>query len=61
MRTAMDVVGFATAKMPPPYGAQNGNVAREDYFAVAAFLLLANGRSLKDPLTPESAPTIPLH
>ena len=58
--TAADVVGFASAKMPPPSGAAGAGLPKEDYYAVVAFILTENGIPLPGPLTPENAKAVPL-
>ena len=58
--TAADVVGFASAKMPPPSGAAGAGLPKEDYYAVVAFILTENGIPLNAPLSAESASAVRL-
>jgi cytochrome c len=58
IRTAMDVVGFSSAKMPPSPGAR---LPKEDYFAIVAYLLSERGVALREPLAPGNAESIVLN
>jgi mono/diheme cytochrome c family protein len=50
--TVADVAGFAVAHMPPKKG---GSLSPEEYWAIVAFDLQANGITLDKKLTPEVA------
>lgn len=53
--TVADVAGFAVANMPPT---APGSLAGEEYWAILAFALSANGITLDQKLTPELAATL---
>ena len=53
--TVADVAGFVVANMPPGKG---GSLPADQYWAVLAFDLHANGIDLPQPLTPELAKTL---
>ena len=57
-RTALDVGAFANEKMP---GDAPGSLAGDEYLAILAFALEANGVALDQPVTLESATKIVLH
>jgi cytochrome c len=56
--TAKDVADFVVAKMP---GDKPGSLKPEEYFAILAFDLKANGVDLKQPVDAQSAAAITLH
>jgi len=58
--TAMDVANFATKEMPPKASAR-AKLTTDDYWAILAFDLDANGVKLKEPLGPGNAKSIVLH
>jgi mono/diheme cytochrome c family protein len=58
--TVMDVANFATKEMPPKAN-DRAKLTTNDYWAVLAFDLNANGIALKQPVGPESAASIVLH
>jgi mono/diheme cytochrome c family protein len=58
--TAMDVALFATKQMPPKAN-DRAKLAPDDYWAILAFALNANGVALKEPAGPSNAATIVLH
>lgn len=58
--TAMDVALFATKQMPPK-ASDRGKLAPDDYWAILAFALDANGVQLKEPAGPANAGAIVLH
>jgi cytochrome c len=53
--TVADVAQFVVANMPPGKG---GSLTNEQYWAILAFDLHANGIDLPSPLTPEAAQTL---
>lgn len=53
--TVGDVAGFAVANMPPKQG---GSLTADQYWAIVAFDLHANGIDLPAPLTPAQAATL---
>jgi S-disulfanyl-L-cysteine oxidoreductase SoxD len=53
--TVADVAEFAVANMPPK---QAGSLTNDQYWAILAFDLHANGIDLPSPLTPEVAKTL---
>ncbi len=53
--TVADVAAFAVAAMPP---VDPGSLSAEEYWAVLAFALSANGITLEQKLTPELAATL---
>jgi len=55
--TAKDVADFVVANMPPKKG---GSLKPEEYFAILAFDLSANGIALAEPVTADNAANIPL-
>lgn len=57
-KTAADVFGWATANMPPD---DPGSLSTEEYLAVFAFGLTANGVQLQGPLDATQAAAIVLH
>jgi mono/diheme cytochrome c family protein len=57
-KTAKDVAEFVVAKMP---GNKPGSLKPEEYFAILAFDLKANGVALKQPVDMAYASTIVLH
>jgi cytochrome c len=59
-RTALDVAQFVTQSMPPDK-ARRQSIAEEDYWALLAFALSANGVSLTEPVTPHNAQRLVLH
>jgi cytochrome c len=59
-RTALDVAKFATKQMPPKESLR-AKLTPDDYWAILAFDLNANGIALKAPLGPDNAETIVLH
>lgn len=54
-KTVADVANFAVANMPP---GKAGSLSADEYLAILAFDLKANGLSLEQPLTLASAATI---
>ena len=58
--TALDVALFATENMPPKPEAR-AKVEEDDYWAILAFALHANGIELEEPLGPTNARSIVLH
>lgn len=58
--TALDVAKFATANMPPK-ASDRAKLAPDDYWAILAFDLNANGVALKEPVGPGNAGAIVLH
>jgi mono/diheme cytochrome c family protein len=58
--TALDVAGFATKEMPPKASAR-AKLTTDDYWAILAFALDANGVTLKEPVGPGNAASIVLH
>jgi mono/diheme cytochrome c family protein len=54
-RTVADVATFAVATMPP---SAPGSLSADQYWAILAFDLHANGIDLDQPLTPELAQTL---
>ncbi len=58
--TVMDVANFATKNMPPK-PEQRAKLTTDDYWAVLAFDVNANGISLKEPLGPNNASSFVLH
>jgi mono/diheme cytochrome c family protein len=58
--TAMDVALFASKQMPPKAG-DRAKLKPDDYWAILAFALNANGVALKQPAGPDNASTIVLH
>lgn len=57
-RTAKDVAEFVVTNMP---GDKPGSLKPEEYFAILAFDLKANGVDLKQPVDATSAAAITLH
>lgn len=57
-RTVADVATFVVSTMPPK---APGSLSPEEYWAILAFDLSANGVTLEQTLTPELAPTLALH
>jgi mono/diheme cytochrome c family protein len=53
--TAKDIADFVVANMPPKKG---GSLKPEEYFAILAFDLSANGITLAEPLTADNAASI---
>jgi mono/diheme cytochrome c family protein len=53
--TAKDVADFVVAKMPPK---KPGSLAPEEYYAILAFDLNANGVALSEPVTADNAGSI---
>ena len=53
--TVADVAGFVVANMPP---GNAGSLTNDEYWAILAFDLHANGIDLPTPLTPEAAKTL---
>ena len=53
--TVADVAGFVVANMPPKKG---GSLSADQYWAILAFDLHANGIDLPAPLTPAMAGTL---
>jgi cytochrome c len=53
--TVADVAGFVVANMPP---GNAGSLTNDEYWAILAFDLHANGIDLPSPLTPEAAQTL---
>ena len=53
----MDVAVFATSTMPP----KGPKPTEDQYWAILAFALSANGVSVKDPVGPNNASSIVLH
>lgn len=58
--TAMDIAAFATKTMPPDAG-DRMQLTEQDYWAVLAFALTANGIKLSEPVGPNNAAQIVLH
>lgn len=58
--TAMDVATFVTQNMPPKASAR-AELSTEDYFAILAFALKANGVDLKEPVGASNAASFVLH
>jgi cytochrome c len=58
--TVMDVAQFATHNMPPKESAR-AKLNQDDYWAILAFDVDANGVHLKEPLGPGNASAIVLH
>ena len=58
--TVMDVANFATKEMPPKASAR-AKLTTDDYWAILAFDVDANGIKLKEPLGPNNAKSIVLH
>ena len=58
--TALDVALFATKQMPPSSRAR-ARLTSDDYWAILAFDLDANGVKLKEPAGPGNAASIVLH
>jgi mono/diheme cytochrome c family protein len=58
--TALDIAQFATTAMPPKASAR-AKLAPDDYWAILAFALDANGVALKEPVGPGNAASIVLH
>ena len=58
--TALDVAQFVTANMPPQ-ASERAKLAPDDYWAILAFALQANGVALKEPVGPGNAASIVLH
>ena len=56
--TVADVASFVVANMPPK---APGSLSPEEYWAILAFDLSANGVTLEQKLTPELAPTLTIH
>lgn len=59
-RTALDVAAFATQSMPPD-AELRARIPAEDWWAVLAFDLSANGVALERPVGPDNAASIVLH
>jgi S-disulfanyl-L-cysteine oxidoreductase SoxD len=59
-RTAMDVAQFVTQSMPPDES-RRGQIAEQDYWAILAFALSANGVEVREPVSPHNAKAIVLH
>jgi cytochrome c len=59
-RTAMDIAAFVTKNMPPNESVRS-KMAEQDYWAVLAFALSANGVKLQEPVGPGNAGRIVLH
>ncbi len=59
-RTALDVAVFATRNMPPR-ASDRAKLATEDYWAVLAFALSANGVQLEEAVGPDNAGDVVLH
>lgn len=59
-RTAMDIASFVTQAMPPDEEAR-AELRQQDYWAVLAFALKANGIELSEPVGPDNAAQIVLH
>lgn len=59
-RTAMDVAGFVTQNMPPKAEVRK-QMTEQDYWAVLAFALSANGAKPATPVGPGNAGSIVLH
>jgi cytochrome c len=57
-RTAKDVADFVVANMP---GDKPGSLKADEYFAILAFDLKANGVTLKAPVDMQTAAAITLH
>lgn len=57
-RTALDVFSFAKQTMPPD---APGSLSDDEYLAIVAFALSANGVALEQPLDGETASRIVLH
>jgi cytochrome c len=58
--TAMDVASFVTQQMPPK-ASDRAKLTPEDYWAILAFALNANGVAVKEPVSPGKAASIVLH
>lgn len=58
--TAQDVAQFVTTQMPPKESAR-AKITPDDYWAILAFALNANGVALKEPAGPGNAASIVLH
>jgi mono/diheme cytochrome c family protein len=56
-RTAGDIAGWVVANMPP----KGDKPTPEQYYAILAFDLKANGVELKEPVGPDNAASIVLH
>lgn len=59
-RTALDVAQFVTQNMPPDESRRR-QIAEQDYWAILAFALSANGVQLSEPVSAHNAQTIVLH
>jgi len=59
-RTAMDVAEFVTKAMPPKAAAR-ARITNDEYWAILAFALDANGVPLREPVGPGNAKSIVLH
>jgi len=59
-RTAADVAHFVTRNMPPDAEARR-EMSQDEYWAVLAFALDANGVELEEPLGPRTAGSIVLN
>ena len=59
-RTAADVANFVVVAMPPDEDVRQ-EIQPEDYWAVLAFALSANGVQLEEPVSPDNAASIVLH
>lgn len=59
-RTAADVADFVTHNMPPDAAARR-QISPDEYWAVLAFALDANGVRLEEPLGPRNAGSIVLN
>ena len=57
-KTALDVFTWVKANMPPTKG---GSLADDEYVAILAFALKANGVTLEQPLDGEQAASLNLH
>jgi len=58
--TVRDVAQFVTANMPPK-ASERAKLAPDDYWAILAFALNANGIVLEEPVGPGNAASIVLH
>ena len=58
--TALDIAQFATTNMPPR-ASDRAKLAPDDYWAILAFALNANGVAVKEPVGPGNAASIVLH
>lgn len=57
-RTAADIAQFVVTSMPP---GEAGKLTEEEYWAILAFDLKANGVTLEKRLDAESAPSVVIH